>query len=170
MCPCAFQGRLTAELRLRGAGLPLPGPAPSPPARRPAEPLLYLEPFELPFDVHFQAGEHGLVLARQVLESAGTTVAATPRPAWCPRPQLQPQSPLGLRVAPVPGGKFVEVRQEVTDTEAHAGGLGRVGGSDALPGGADTERQVAVSLRGPSRGLRGPGGPGRSGCQAAPLF
>lgn len=52
----------------------------------PQVPLLYLEPFELTFDVHFQGREHGLVLVGQVLESAGVTVTATPLLTWASAP------------------------------------------------------------------------------------
>lgn len=48
-------------------------------------------------------------------------------------------------MAQVPGRKLIEVRQEVADAEARARSFGRVGGSDPLPGGADTGRQGAVS-------------------------
>lgn len=62
--------------------------------------LLYLEPFELTFNIHFQGGEHGPVLVSQVLESAGVTVTATPRPAWVSAPLLTSHGPpLGLRTS-----------------------------------------------------------------------
>lgn len=54
--------------------------------RRP--PQLYLEPFELAFDVHLQSGKHGLVLTGQALEPAEVTVTGTPRPSRVPKPLL----------------------------------------------------------------------------------
>lgn len=86
------------------------------------------------------------MLAGQVLESAGATVTASSCPAWVSAPSAPDTAPPPrLWVAQVPGRKLIEVRQEVADAEARARSFGRVGGSDPLPGGADTGRQGAVS-------------------------
>lgn len=102
-------------------------------------PQLYLEPFELTFNVYFQSGEHGLVLMGQVLESAEVTVTGTPRSCWIPSPSSLASVP-GAVGSQVPGGELVKVRQQVTDAQARAGRFGGVGGSDPLTGGADAER------------------------------
>lgn len=93
-----FQG-CHGSVRGCGGTLSRAGPA----RRRGAQ--LYLEPFELTFNVHFQTGEHGLVLACQVLESAETTATATPS-AQSPAPASLAQLP------PAQGQGWVRYREE----------------------------------------------------------
>lgn len=112
---------------------------------------VYLEPFELTFHIYVQGGEHGLVLAGQVLESVQATLTVTLRgPTLDPGGSVSHHAPHHLSVsspwamrrwADLPAGKLIKIRQEVTDAEACPGGFGRVSWSNSLLGGANAERR-----------------------------